>query len=113
MESNEIGSKELVARKSRLIDLVGYQEGSVVSRTVIEKEMGTVTLFAFDQGQGLSEHTTPYDAMIHLLEGEADILISGKTHRLKEGEAIIMPASRPHSVKAIKKFKMMLIMVRS
>jgi quercetin dioxygenase-like cupin family protein len=85
----------------------------VVSREIMGKETGTVTLFAFDEGQGLSEHTAPFDALVHLLDGEADITISGKTLRLKEGEMVIMPAGEPHSLKAIRRFKMMLIMIRS
>jgi quercetin dioxygenase-like cupin family protein len=109
----ELDSQDLTARKARLVDLVGYQEGSVVSRTIVDREAGTVTLFAFDERQGLSEHTAPYDAMVHVLDGAADIVISGKTHRLKEGEMIIMPADQPHSLKAPERFKMMLIMIRS
>lgn len=97
----------------KLIDLVDYQEASVVSRTMIDKKAGTVMLFAFDEGEGLSEHTAPYDALVYLLEGEAEIVISGKTHRLGEGEMIIMPANQPHSLKTLKKFKMMLIMIHS
>ncbi len=97
----------------KLIDLVDYQEGSVVSRTLIDKKTGTVTLFAFDEGQGLSEHTAPFDAMVHLLEGEAEIVISGGPLRLKEGEMVIMPANQPHSLSAINKFKMILTMIRS
>ena len=96
-----------------MIDLVDYQKGSVVSRTILEKETGTVTLFAFDQGQGLSEHTAPYDALVYILDGEADITISGRTHQLSVGEMIIMPANEPHALKAVKKFKMLLIMIRS
>ncbi|MEM2902869.1 MAG: cupin domain-containing protein [Candidatus Bathyarchaeia archaeon] len=105
-------SEDLTAGKANLTDLVDYQKGSVVSRTIVDKHAGTVTLFAFDEGQGLSEHTAPYDAVIHLLEGEAEVTISGKVHGLKAGEAIIMPANQPHSLKALKKFKMMLIMIR-
>ena len=106
-------SKNLAAKPERLIDLVNYQEKSVVSRTLIDKKTGTVTLFAFDEGQGLSEHTAPFDALVYLLDGEAEITISGKSHHVKEGEIIIMPANEPHALKAIKKFKMMLTMIRS
>jgi len=106
-------SKNLAAKPERLIDLVNYQEKSVVSRTLIDKKTGTVTLFAFDGGQGLSEHTAPFDALVYLLDGEAEITISGKSHHVKEGEIIIMPANEPHALKAIKKFKMMLTMIRS
>lgn len=94
-------------------ELADYQKGSVVSRTLIDKRTGTVTFFAFDEGQGLSEHTAPFDALVHLLEGEAEIAISGKPLRLKEKEMVIMPAHQPHSLKAITKFKMILTMIRS
>jgi len=103
----------MVAGKARAIDLVDYQKGSVVSRTILEKETGTVTMFAFDQGQGLSEHTAPYDALVYILDGEADITISGRTHQLSVGEMIIMPANEPHALKAVKRFKMELTMIRS
>jgi quercetin dioxygenase-like cupin family protein len=109
MESNE----KLLAEAIRLIDLVDYQEGSIVSRTIIKKKTGTVTLFAFDEGQGLSEHTTPFDALVYILDGEAEITISGKTLRLGEGEIVIMPANQPHALKAVKKFKMILTMIKS
>lgn len=101
------------AQVTRLKDLIDYQEGSVVSRTLIDKRAGTVTLFAFDDGQGLSEHTAPFDALVYLLDGEAEITISGKPFRLKEGEMLIMPANQPHALRAIKRFKMVLIMIRS
>ena len=109
----ETGSGKLTARAVKTIDLVDYQEGSVVSRTIIDEDAGTVTLFAFDEGQGLSEHTAPYDALVHLLDGEAEIVISGKPLRLREGEMVLMPAKEPHSLKAIGKFKMILTMIRS
>jgi len=112
-EERELGSKDLVARELRPLDLVDYQEDSVVSRTIIDEKAGTVTLFAFDQGQGLSEHTAPFDALVHILDGEAEVVISGKPHRLKEGQIIILPANERHSLKAVKKFKMMLTMIRS
>ncbi|MEI7529274.1 MAG: cupin domain-containing protein [Elusimicrobiota bacterium] len=94
-------------------DLVAYDKGAVVSRTIIEKKTGTVTIFSFDKGQGLSEHTAPFDAMVEILDGEAEIHIAGKPHRVKAGELIIMPANRPHALKAVKKFKMALVMIRS
>jgi quercetin dioxygenase-like cupin family protein len=97
----------------RFVDLADYQEGSIVSRTIIDKKTGTVTFFAFDQGQGLSEHTAPFDALVHLLDGEVEITISGKAHRLSTGEMIIMPANEPHALKALKRFKMILTMIRS
>jgi quercetin dioxygenase-like cupin family protein len=94
-------------------DLIAYQEGAVVSRTLIDKTVGTVTIFAFDEGQGLSEHTAPFDAMGHITDGEAEIRISGQPFHLKAGEMIVMPANQPHSLRAITAFKMMLIMIRS
>ena len=96
-----------------LINLLDYQDGSVVSKTIIEKDTGTVTLFAFDQGQGLSEHTAPFDALVFIFDGEVEIMISGNPYVLKNGEMIILPANKPHALKAIKKFKMMLTMIRS
>ena len=103
---------KLVAQAQRLIDLIDYQEGSVVSRTIMDKKAGTVTLFAFDENEGLSEHTTPFDALIYILKGEAKVTISGKPFKLKEGELIIMPANEPHALSAVTKFKMLLIMIR-
>jgi quercetin dioxygenase-like cupin family protein len=98
---------------TRLVDLADYQEGSIVSRTIIDKKTGTVTFFAFDEGQGLSEHTAPFDALVHVLDGETEIVISGKPFRLRAGEMVIMPANDPHALKAITKFKMILTMIRS
>ena len=103
----------IIARAAKMMDLVAYQEGSVVSRTLIDKKVGTVSLFAFAEGQGLSEHTAPYDALVYIYDGEADITISGKLLHLKEGEITIMPASEPHALKAVKRFKMMLVMVKA
>jgi quercetin dioxygenase-like cupin family protein len=105
--------EKLVAQAIRLIDLADYQEGSVVSRTIIDKKTGTVTFFAFDEGQGLSEHTAPFDALVYLLDGEAEIVISGKPLSLKEGEMVIMPANQSHALRAVRKFKMILTMIRS
>ena len=93
-------------------DLVSYQTGSDVSRTLIDKSVGTVTVFAFDHGQGLSEHTAPFDAVVQIIDGTADITIDGYLHTVKEGEMIIMPANRPHSLKANPQFKMLLTMIR-
>ncbi len=101
------------AESQNLIDLVNYQEGSVVSRTLIKKKTGTVTLFAFDQDQALSEHTAPFDAMVYILDGKAEIIISGNSNILEKGNMIIMPANEPHALKAIEQFKMMLTMLRS
>ncbi len=100
------------AETVRLIDLVTYQEGAVVSRTLLKRTTGTVTLFAFDAGQGLSEHMTPFDAVAQVLEGEAEIVISGKPLHTTAGEAVLMPANQPHTVKAINRFKMLLTMIR-
>jgi quercetin dioxygenase-like cupin family protein len=105
--------ENLLAQAIRLVDLADYQEGSVVSRTIIDRKTGTVTFFAFDEGQGLSEHTVPFDALAYLLDGEAEITISGKPVRLREGEMVIMPANQPHALRAAKKFKMVLTMIRS
>lgn len=109
----EKDTDELYAKTQNLRDLISYQKASVVSRTLIDKKAGTVTLFAFDKEQGLSEHTAPYDALVQIIDGEAEVTISSKTHRLKEGEVIIMPANEPHALKAVGKFKMLLIMIRS
>jgi quercetin dioxygenase-like cupin family protein len=100
-------------QKANIASLVSYQAGSVVSRTIIHDRAGTVTLFAFDQGEGLSEHTAPYDALLHLLEGEAEVTVSGTMSRLEQGEAIILPAGKCHAVKASKRFKMLLTMIKS
>jgi quercetin dioxygenase-like cupin family protein len=98
---------------STLKDLAVYQDGAVVSKEILKKQTGTVTIFAFDQGQGLSEHTAPFDALVYIVDGHAEITISGEPHQLKEGEMIIMPGGKPHALKAIQKFKMMLVMIRS
>ena len=100
-------------RKGTLLDMVAYQDGAVVSKTVIDKKSGTVTLFAFAQGQGLSDHTAPFDALIQVLDGEAEIRISGEPFRVRAGEMIVLPAGEPHSLKAVERFKMMLTMIRS
>jgi quercetin dioxygenase-like cupin family protein len=96
-----------------LNNLADYQVGSIISRTIIEKNTGSVTFFAFDKGQGLSEHVAPFDAMVTVLEGKVEITISGKTFKLGEGEMIVMPANIPHALKALNKFKMLLIMIKS
>ena len=93
--------------------LVAYQEGTVISRTLIDKQIGTVTVSAFDEGEGLSEHTVPYDALVQILDGEAEITIAGEPKRVTAGQMIIMPADRPHAVKAVKRFKMLLVMIRA
>jgi quercetin dioxygenase-like cupin family protein len=113
MEQKKTVGKKLEDQALKLVDLVDYQEGSVVSRTIIDRKAGTVTLFAFDEGQGLSEHTAPFNALVYLVDGNADVTISGSIHHLKEGEMIIIPANKPHVLKAVKKFKMLLIMISS
>lgn len=105
--------EKIVGEAVRLADLADYQEGSVVSRTIVDKGTGTVTFFAFDEGQGLSEHIAPFDALVYLLEGEAEVVLSGKPMRLKEGEMVIMPANQPHALRATRRFKMILTMIRS
>ena len=102
----------IVEQAGNLVDLVDYQDGAIVSKEIIKKEKGTVTLFAFDKGQGLSEHTAPFDALVHILDGAAEVMISGKPHSLKAGEAIIMPADKPHALRAPGRFKMLLVMVK-
>ncbi|CEP67533.1 RmlC-like jelly roll fold [Moorella glycerini] len=115
MEQNkeQAGRRPLEAQAAILNELVGYQEGSIVSRTIIDKKSGTVTLFAFAEGQGLSEHTAPYDALVHVLDGEVEITISGRPLHVKPGEAVIMPANQPHALRALTNFKMVLTMIRS
>jgi quercetin dioxygenase-like cupin family protein len=103
----------LLGKAVELTALIEYQSGSVVSRTIIERNTGTVTIFAFDQGQGLSEHTAPFDALVYLVDGEAEITLSGKPYSLKEGEMIIMPANDPHALRAVARFKMLLVMIKS
>lgn len=102
-----------VAQVVRAVDLVAYQEGAVVSRVVLKQRGGNVTLFAFDAGQELSEHTAPFDALVSVLEGEAEVTVSGTPSRLGAGDMIVMPANQPHAVRAVARFKMVLTMVRS
>lgn len=104
---------EIKGKVLKLNELIDYQDDSVVSREIIRKDTGTVTLFAFDRGQGLSEHTAPFDAMVQVIDGEAEITISGEKNRLAAGEMIIMPANEPHAVMAVEPFKMLLTMIRS
>jgi quercetin dioxygenase-like cupin family protein len=101
------------AEVAKAAELVNYQDGSVVSREIAKKPTGNVTIFAFDAGQGLSEHTAPFDALVHVLEGEVEISIAGKPHLLHCGEMILMPAGQPHALRALKRFKMILTMIRS
>jgi len=114
--SHDISRKKadsLLGRVIKLVEFISYQEASVVSRAIIDKREGTITLFAFDKGQGLSEHTASFDAMVYILDGNAEITISGKTYVLNEGEMVVMPANEPHALKAIQRFKMLLVMIKS
>jgi quercetin dioxygenase-like cupin family protein len=104
---------DMIGKVLKVEDLIEYQEGSVVSREIIRKDTGTVTIFAFDKGEGLSEHTAPFDAMVQIIDGKAEITISGKKNVLEKGEMIIMPANEPHALKALEKYKMVLTMIRS
>lgn len=104
--------KGVLSKVLSLSSLVDYQDGAVVSRTIVKKNTGSVTVFAFDEDQGLSEHTVPHDALVHILDGEAEITISGSTHQMRTGEIIVMPASQPHAVRATKRFKMVLTIIR-
>jgi quercetin dioxygenase-like cupin family protein len=103
----------LMGQVVEMAGLLEYQAGSIVSRTIIDKPTGTLTLFAFDEGQGLSEHTAPFDAMVYVLDGVAEVIIGGKLHTVKQGEMIIMPTNQPHALKAPQRFKMMLVMIKS
>ncbi len=112
-KKKELKDEKALTKAADLNSLIEYQKASVVSRTLIDKKAGTVTTFAFDEGQGLSEHTAPYDALAQITDGEADITISGKTHRVRQGQIITMPANHPHALKAAGKFKMLLIMIKA
>jgi quercetin dioxygenase-like cupin family protein len=105
-------TEDLKARAILLAGLVGYQDGAIVSREIVSQPTGTVTAFAFDEGEQLSEHTAPFDAMVIDLDGEADIVIGGQANRIKPGEMIIMPAAVPHALKAMTRFKMLLVMIK-
>ena len=105
--------ENLAGHATRLADLADYQEGSVVSRTIIDKKAGTVTFFAFVEGQGLSEHTAPFDGLVYIVDGEAEVVISGKPIQLRGGEMVMMPANQPHALRATRNFKMILTMIRS
>lgn len=105
-------TNKLMAKALLLSDLLKYQAGAIVSKEIIKKDVGTVTLFAFDRGQGLSEHTAPFDALVYIVDGRAEVRVSGKPYVVKKGEMIIMPANKPHALKAPQKFKMLLIMIK-
>jgi quercetin dioxygenase-like cupin family protein len=104
---------DLIGNALTMNDLVAYSDGAVVSKTLIDKKVGTVTLFSFDAGQGLSEHTVPYDAFVQVVDGEAQVTIEGAEHTVAAGQMIIMPANKPHELKAVKPFKMLLVMIRA
>ncbi len=109
-EQEEKTGKEFTGGKA--LELVDYQAGSVVSREIVKKKTGSVTAFAFDKGEGLSEHTAPFDALVHVLDGNAGITIGGTPHTVGQGEMILMPANIPHALKAVERFKMLLVMIR-
>lgn len=109
----ESTQNELAGKAIHPSAMIEYQAGAVVSKEIARKPTGTVTVFAFDKGQGLSEHTAPFDAMVYILDGTAEITIAGKPIPAKAGEMVIMPANRPHALSAVERFKMMLIMIRS
>ena len=113
MPAKKSATESLLARPIVLASLAEYQDGAVVSREIIKKKTGTVTVFSFDEGEGLSEHTAPFDAMVYILDGEADIMVENVVHRVKAGQMIIFPKDAVHSLTAVKKFKMLLIMIRS
>lgn len=112
-EKYNSAARAILAQAANLSGLVDYQDGSIVSKEIIKNEKGTVTLFAFDKGQGLSEHIAPFDALVYDLEGKAEVIIEGKHQPLSAGEVIIMPANKPHALKAIERFKMLLVMIRN
>lgn len=114
MNSTSAARPEIAGAEAlTLLGLVNYQEGSIVSRVVLKREKGNVTIFAFDEGQGLSEHTAPFDALVQAVEGEAEITVAGKPIPVKAGEVVLLPAEKPHAVKATTRFKMVLTMIRS
>jgi quercetin dioxygenase-like cupin family protein len=106
-------AEDIKGKAMELAGMVEYHSGSVVSRTIMDKPSGTLTLFAFEKGEGLSEHTAPYDATVYVIDGETEVTISSKVLRLKQGELVIMPANEPHSLRAITRFKMLLVMIKS
>ncbi|MBL7844443.1 MAG: cupin domain-containing protein [Cyclobacteriaceae bacterium] len=112
-EKKEPGKESLSAQATTLDDLIVYQPDAVVSKTIIKKSTGTVTLFAFDKGQGLSEHTAPFEALVYLVDGKAEISVAGKPNVVSKGEMIILPANIPHSLHALQPFKMLLTMIKS
>jgi quercetin dioxygenase-like cupin family protein len=114
MSSTTAARSEIAGAEAQpLLGLVNYQVGSVVSRVVLKREKGNVTIFAFDEGQGLSEHTSSFDALVQAVEGEAEITVAGKPIAVKPGDVVLLPADKPHAVKATTRFKMVLTMIRS
>jgi len=111
--TKQASSRNIQAKPLKLSDLASYQKNSIVSREIINQRTGTVSVFAFDKGQGLSEHTAPFDALVYILDGKAKIFISGRSFQVKKNEMIIMPANKPHALKAIERFKMLLVLVKS
>jgi quercetin dioxygenase-like cupin family protein len=111
--TNKDDDQTIKGRVLKAIELVDYQDGAVVSREIARGEKGTVTIFSFDNGQGLSEHTAPFDALVYILEGEAEVIIAGEPLRLVSGEMVIMPANKPHALQAVKRFKMILTLIRA
>ena len=115
MQDDRVSRRGEIAagRVAKVAELVNYQEGSVVSRVIVKRPAGNVTIFAFDEGQGLSEHTTPFDALVQVLEGEVEITVAGQVHQVQGGELILMPARQPHALKALTRYKMLLTMIRA
>jgi quercetin dioxygenase-like cupin family protein len=111
--SRDQSQKEIKGQPFRYIDLMDYQPGTIVSRTLIDQKTGSVTLFAFDEGQKLSEHTAPFDALVEVIDGAFDVTINGHVHRVEAGTQIIMPANEPHALRAVQKSTMLLVMIRS
>jgi quercetin dioxygenase-like cupin family protein len=113
MSSTTTGRLEVAEGQGfSLLGLVSYQEGSLVSRVILKREKGNITVFAFDEGQMLSEHTSPFDALVQVIEGEAEVTVAGKPIALRSGDIVLLPADKPHAVKATTRFKMLLTMVR-
>ncbi len=111
--TRKVKDPKLAGQALNLASMVDYQEGSIVSRTLVDKDVGTVTLFAFDADQALSEHTAPFDALLHVFDGQAEVKVAGKPFEVNAGMITLLPAGKPHSVKATSRFKMMLIMIRA
>ncbi len=107
-----MNEKSVITEKMRPSDLLNYQQGAVVSKVLLKKKSGNITVFAFSKGEGLSEHIAPFDAFVHVIDGEAEVTVSGKPHMLNGGEAIIMPANEPHALKAVSDFRMLLVMLK-